>query len=65
MDAALRAWMEELAALGRKVSRENPEFAASARRAFHPRSSGCLIEDASVESVNQPGGDLAREIEKQ
>lgn len=61
MDAAMRARMEELAALGRKVSRENPEFAASARRAFHPSRNECLTEDAAVMSNNQPDGKSTRD----
>ena len=61
MDAVMRARMEELAALGRKVSRENPEFAASARRAFHPDRNECLTEDASVAIGNEPVGKSAHE----
>lgn len=61
MDAAMRAWMEELAALGRKAARENPEFAASARRAFHPSRNECLTQDASLASGNQLDGKSARE----
>lgn len=45
MDVKTKARMMELAALGRRRTQEDPEFAASARRAFAPSRNEALTED--------------------